>query len=68
MQELVQEKHKVTPTYRVLKEEGPDHDKIFTVGVFIDSNQIGQGSGKSKQDAESQAATAAIPQYTDPAS
>ena len=63
LQELVQEREKVTPTYRVLGEEGPDHNKTFTVGVFVGNNQIGKGIGKSKQEAEGKAAEEALQKY-----
>lgn len=59
-QELAQEKKSVTPQYRTLKQEGPDHDKRFTVGVFLGEKEIARGEGKSKQEAEQAAATAAI--------
>jgi ribonuclease III len=55
-QEYVQEKFKVTPTYKILKEIGPDHSKEFHVGVFIDKKQIATGQGMSKQEAEQEAA------------
>lgn len=55
-QEEAQEFTGITPSYSVLAEEGPDHDKKFTVGVFLDEELIGQGEGKSKQDAEQAAA------------
>ncbi|MBI4130597.1 ribonuclease III [Candidatus Roizmanbacteria bacterium] len=64
LQEKVQEKLKVTPVYRVLTETGPDHKKIFTVGVFINNGKAGEGSGGSKQEAEAQAATEALKKYT----
>ena len=60
MQEQVQEKMKVTPSYRVLKEEGPDHAKMFTVGVFFGETLIATGAGMSKQDGEVEAAKAAL--------
>ncbi len=56
LQELVQEQHKVTPSYKVIKEEGPDHQKTFTVGVFIGEEEIARASGMSKQEAETKAA------------
>jgi ribonuclease-3 len=56
LQELVQEKIGVTPTYKTILEEGPDHDKYFTVSVFFGSEEISQGRGKSKQEAEQEAA------------
>ncbi len=59
-QELAQEKKSITPSYRVLAEEGPDHNRTFTVGVFLDEEQIAQGVGKSKQAAEQEAAKEAI--------
>jgi ribonuclease-3 len=59
-QELAQEKKGVTPAYRTITEQGPDHDKLFTVGVFVGSEEIARGEGKSKQEAEQAAAQAAI--------
>lgn len=60
LQEMSQEKYKVTPTYTVIKEEGPDHAKIFFSAVYIDKNKIGEGKGKSKQEAEQDAARAGL--------
>ena len=60
LQEKVQEHQGVTPSYQVLKETGPDHDKHFIVGVFAKDEQLAQGEGKSKQEAEQSAARAAI--------
>jgi len=60
LQEIVQEKIKVTPTYRVLKESGPDHQKNFLVGVFFGEKMVAQGEGSSKQEAELKAAEAAL--------
>ena len=48
------------PEYRVLKEEGPDHDKRFVIGVYLDGKKVGEGSGKSKKFAEQEAARQAI--------
>jgi ribonuclease III len=59
-QELIQERTSVTPTYTVLKESGPDHNKEFTVGVYVGEELRGQGSGSSKQRAEQAAAQAAL--------
>lgn len=59
-QERAQEQVGITPMYSTLKEEGPDHDKVFTVGVYIGDELIASGSGKSKQDAEQQAAARAL--------
>ncbi len=49
-----------TPTYKTIREEGPDHDKHFTVAVFVGKDQIVTGEGKSKQDAEQDAARKAL--------
>jgi len=59
-QEAAQEKKGVTPTYKTLAETGPDHDKKFTVGVFLHNEEFARGEGKSKQDAEQIAARAAL--------
>ncbi len=59
-QEQAQEKRGITPSYKTLKEEGPDHDKRFTVGVFLQNEQIAEGVGPSKQEAEQAAATAGL--------
>lgn len=56
IQELAQSIYKTTPTYEVTDEQGPDHDKIFTVVVKIDDKIVGEGKGSSKQRAEEQAA------------
>jgi len=60
LQELAQEKMKVTPSYRVLKEEGPAHQKRFYVGVFFGEDLMAQGEGLSKQEAETFAAKVAL--------
>jgi ribonuclease-3 len=59
-QEVVQSDEGFTPQYRVLSEEGPDHDKIFTVGVFVNDELRAQGSGPSKQTAQVTAAEKAL--------
>jgi ribonuclease III len=59
-QERAQEVKGATPAYRTIKEVGPDHDKLFTVGVFVGTEEVAQGEGKSKQEAEQAAAQAAI--------
>lgn len=63
LQELVQRKDNVTPQYRVLSEEGPDHDKVFQLGVFSGEKQIGVGTGPSKQIAQQEAARDALKKY-----
>jgi len=59
-QEKSQEVYNITPEYRVLKETGPDHDKTFTMGVFVGEKLFGEGIGASKQDAEQEAAKHAL--------
>jgi ribonuclease-3 len=56
IQELAQAKFRLTPTYTVVDEKGPDHDKTFTVAVKIGNKTIGKGKGSSKQKAEESAA------------
>jgi len=60
LQEIIQERMAITPIYRVMAESGPDHAKVFEVGVYIDDRLIGQGSGPAKQDAEVVAAKNAL--------
>lgn len=59
-QEEAQEKVGITPTYKVMKEWGPDHAKHFTIGVFLDNELIAKGEGSSKQEAEEVAAKNAL--------
>lgn len=59
-QELAQEHSSLTPTYTTLSQEGPDHDRVFTVGVFLGKEKIGEGKGRAKQEAEQEAALSAI--------
>lgn len=65
LQEVVQSKEGFTPVYRVLAEVGPDHDKTFTVGVFVNNELKGQGDGPSKQAGQQKAAEAALAFYAD---
>lgn len=60
VQEKSQELFGVTPSYRVLREEGPDHDKIFNIGIYFNDERIAEGEGKSKQEAETNAARNAL--------
>ena len=62
-QEAAQSREGSTPVYKVLSEEGPDHDKIFTVGVFVNGKQKGEGTGPSKQAGQQKAAEAALLAY-----
>jgi len=55
-QEKSQEKVSITPAYKVIREWGPDHDKKFTVGVYLADELIAEGQGSSKQEAEESAA------------
>jgi ribonuclease-3 len=56
IQEIAQAKYKITPTYKILKEEGPPHNKKFTVGLFLNDKLISEGEGSSKYEAELEAA------------
>jgi len=60
VQEKAQEHVAFTPSYKVLSESGPDHDKHFTIGIYFGANLIAQGKGQSKQEAEQQAAMNAL--------
>ena len=60
LQEIIQKKHKIPPSYAVLGETGPDHDKTFEVEVLIKKKALGQGKGKSKKEAEQDAAHDAL--------
>ncbi len=60
LQEIAQSRHHVTPTYRTIKAVGPDHAKEFTVEVIVGGSVIGRGQGKSKRQAETEAARAAL--------
>lgn len=62
VQEKAQELFSLTPSYKVLSEEGPDHDKLFLVGIFFGEEKIAEGKGKSKQEAETAAAREALVQ------
>lgn len=59
-QESAQELLGITPTYKVLQEEGPDHNKIFTVAVYLDKEKVAEGNGTSKQEAQVDAAEHAL--------
>ena len=60
LQELAQKELRTRATYRVLREEGPDHDKLYEVGVFIGEREYGRGQGSSKKQSEQRAAHAAL--------
>ena len=59
-QEMAQEKMGVTPNYGVLREWGPDHDRHFVAGVFLDEELVAEGEGNSKQEAQREAAKKAL--------
>ena len=63
LQEVVQNKDGFTPVYKVLNEDGPDHDKMFVIGVYVDNKLMGEGSGPSKQSAQVSAASSALKLY-----
>lgn len=63
LQEVMQRKDNVTPRYVVLEEVGPDHDKVFTLGVYSGDRLISKGTGPSKQSAQQEAAKAALLVY-----
>ncbi len=60
LQEIAQEKSGITPTYQVVSQSGPDHDKTFLVGAFIGTEKLATGGGRSKQEAEQDAAQKAL--------
>ena len=60
LQEIIQETHKISPNYDVVKTDGPDHDRTFWIEVRIGKKLLGSGIGKSKQEGEQQAAQNAL--------
>ena len=63
LQELSQADFSITPSYRVISETGPDHNKVFFVGCFLDDRKISEGNDSSKQAAEAVAATNALEKW-----
>lgn len=63
LQEIAQKVESLTPSYKVVSEEGPDHDKTFKVAVFVGENIRGVGEGPSKQSAQQNAAETALKFY-----
>ena len=63
LQEVSQRVDGMTPVYKVLGEDGPDHDKVFSLGVYVGDKLMGKGSGSSKQNAQQEAARAALEAY-----
>lgn len=66
LQEISQRIDGETPLYKVISEEGPDHDKTFTIGAYVGAKLMGKGVGPSKQVAQQTAARAAIEKYNEP--
>lgn len=60
LQEFIQSRKQTSPQYKVIKELGPAHSRVFTMGVFIGNKLFAEGKGKSKQEAEESAATLAL--------
>ena len=60
LQEIVQSNNKIVPQYKVVKEEGPDHKKVFEIEVFWSNKLRGFGRGKNKKEAEQKAAKDAL--------
>lgn len=63
VQELAQKIDGITPIYKTLKEDGPDHDKTFTIGVYVGDELKGVGTGHSKQEAQTEAAREGVRAY-----
>jgi len=64
LQEKIQETHKISPAYKIIKEEGPDHSKSYTIGVYLDEKLLAEGTGPSKQEAEKAAARQALENFS----
>ena len=60
LQEIIQERNKIAPSYKIINEEGPDHAKLYTIGVYIKEKLLSLGVGSSKQEAEKNAAKKAL--------
>ncbi|MBO7718349.1 ribonuclease III [Candidatus Saccharibacteria bacterium] len=63
VQELAQKFDGITPVYKTMKEDGPDHDKTFTVGLYVGGELKGVGTGHSKQEAQTNAAREGVKSY-----
>jgi len=66
LQDFTQKKHQQTPIYDVIEESGPDHNKVFTVAVTIDNQEVGRGQGPSKKEAQQNAAMSALKYFNIP--
>ncbi len=65
LQEISQNQTKQSPSYKIIKTQGPDHARKFTIGVFLRGKQLGEGTGLSKQIAEEAAASQALDRLAD---
>ncbi len=63
LQEIVQEKLKITPSYKTIEESGPAHKRLFKIGFYFDDKLIAEGGGQSKQEGELEAAKEALKKY-----
>ena len=63
LQETMQSRYQTAPEYRLVSEKGPDHDKTFTVEVTVNDTVLGKGTGKSKKEAETEAARFALEDF-----
>ncbi len=63
LQEIIQDRLRITPAYRVLEESGPAHKRLFKIGVYFGDELIAEGSGASKQEGELEAAKEALKKY-----
>lgn len=59
-QELSQEKVSITPSYELISQTGPDHDRMFNIGIYLKDEKVAEGQGRSKQEAEQDAAEKAL--------
>jgi ribonuclease-3 len=68
IQQRIQAKQHITPTYRVVEETGPDHSKVFVVEIVVGGEVLGRGSGRTKKEAEQSAAALVLQELdkTDP--
>jgi len=65
LQELTQARYQKTPDYRIVREEGPDHEKIFSAEVYVEGKKVGFGKGQNKKEAQQNAAQKAIENNSD---
>lgn len=68
LQELTQQRSKTIPEYRILEESGPEHKRVFTVGVFFEKKKLAVATGATKKEAEEKAAKEALRSFSNPKS